>query len=123
MGARSSNGLYGIFHPTADTTVLAHRWFYEQIVGPIAPGMNINHTCDFGLCENPSHHWQGTQAENVYDCRAKVRHDRKLEAEQVIEARRERAELGTTYKQLAARYGVTAGCIQHAVNRRTWGHL
>ena len=117
------NGRYGAFHPETDTTELAHRYSYETFVGPIPAGMNINHSCDVCLCVNPRHLWMGSQEANVRDCRSKNRQDRKLEADDVREMRRERSELHTPYKIIAARYGVTPGCVQHAVTKRTWGHV
>jgi hypothetical protein len=123
MGGRSSNGLYGIFHPEPGVTVLAHRWINELISGPIPLGTNVCHACDNGLCENPGHHWRGSQAENVWDCRAKNRHDRKLEPNQVLEARRDRAELGLPFTVLSARYGVAPSTIRQAISGRSWGHL
>jgi hypothetical protein len=36
-------------------TVLAHRWVYEQLLGPIPAGLVINHKCRNRLCVNPHH--------------------------------------------------------------------
>jgi hypothetical protein len=121
MGAR--NGNYGCFHPASGETELSHRYSYRAFVGHIPSGMNVNHECDVCLCVNPSHLWVGTQAQNVHDCRAKGRHDRKLGAEQVLEMRRLRKEYGATFTELAKRYHVTAACVRHAVIRRTWSQL
>ena len=37
-------------HPT-----LAHRFMYEQMVGPIPEGMTLDHLCRNRLCINPAH--------------------------------------------------------------------
>ncbi len=44
--------------------VLAHRAMYEQEVGPIAPGMQIDHLCRQRDCMNPEHLDQVTPATN-----------------------------------------------------------
>jgi hypothetical protein len=36
-------------------TVLAHRWTYEQEVGPLAPGAVLHHLCGTKRCVEPSH--------------------------------------------------------------------
>jgi hypothetical protein len=33
----------------------AHRLFYEEHVGPIAPGLQIHHLCEMRACVNPEH--------------------------------------------------------------------
>lgn len=39
-----------------------------------APGMQLNHYCDTPPCMEPTHLWEGTQAENNRDSAAKGRH-------------------------------------------------
>ena len=67
---------YGGFHPAPGVTVLAHRWAYEDAVGPIPEGQHVDHTChnDAGcppgpcehrLCCNPAHLEPVAPGENV----------------------------------------------------------
>jgi hypothetical protein len=52
------NHQYGGFQAstrTADGKVYAHRWIYEQIVGPIPDGYQVDHVCRIKLCVNPEH--------------------------------------------------------------------
>lgn len=42
----------------------AHRWVYEQVVGPIPEGMELDHTCRNKGCVNPVHMEIVTPAEN-----------------------------------------------------------
>lgn len=35
--------------------VLSHRWAYEQAVGPIGDGLEIDHLCRTKTCVNPGH--------------------------------------------------------------------
>lgn len=51
----------------AGKQVLLHRWIYEEMFGPIPPGMVVLHKCDNSLCINPEHMQIGTQKENVDD--------------------------------------------------------
>lgn len=53
-GARDANG-YGRFTPVSRTSVITHRWLYEQMVAEIPAGLQLDH-----LCRN---HW----CVNVYD--------------------------------------------------------
>jgi hypothetical protein len=43
----------------------AHRFVYEQEVGPIPPGMVIDHLCRVRHCVNPAHMEVVTSAENT----------------------------------------------------------
>lgn len=56
---------YGGFHPNKKTFALAHRWSYEQNVGPLEHGQVIDHLCRNRRCVNPSHLEQVTNTENL----------------------------------------------------------
>lgn len=42
----------------------AHRWVYQQVVGPIPKGMHLDHVCRNTGCVNPEHMEIVTPAEN-----------------------------------------------------------
>jgi hypothetical protein len=42
----------------------AHRWMYEQMVGPIPTGKHLDHLCCVRECVNPSHLEPVTKREN-----------------------------------------------------------
>lgn len=48
-----------------NSSVLAHRWAYEELVEPIATGYTLDHLCRNTSCVNPDHLEQVTFAENV----------------------------------------------------------
>lgn len=43
----------------------AHRWTYQQLVGPIPDGLVLDHLCRNRRCCNPDHVEPVTDAENV----------------------------------------------------------
>lgn len=57
----NGNGPYG----TYSSGSLAHRVSYMFHRGPIAAGMEIDHTCRNTLCVNPDHLEPVTRAENI----------------------------------------------------------
>jgi hypothetical protein len=73
MGQRSASVQhpYGGFFVGSRTDnsrrlVLAHRWIYEQVVGHIPNGYQIDHLCRTTLCVRPSHLEPVTPRENTH---------------------------------------------------------
>jgi hypothetical protein len=63
-GAKWARG-YGRFTMPGDQRrVAAHRFGYEQLVGPIPDGLELDHLCRVHSCVNPSHLEPVTHAEN-----------------------------------------------------------
>lgn len=58
-------GGYGRFAPANRVGVQAHRFAYELVIGPIPPGLVLDHLCNVQLCVNPQHLDPTTQRENV----------------------------------------------------------
>lgn len=57
---------YGVFTPSADEgQQYAHRWIYEQKVGPIPDDHVIDHLCRIHLCENHEHLEPVTYSVNI----------------------------------------------------------
>lgn len=111
----------------------AHRVSYEIANGPIPAGMSVMHTCDVTCCVNPAHLKLGTHQANMTDCKEKRRHSHgersnrnKLTEEQVRQIKRDHRFVHRTNnntKELAEKYGVTAGTIGRIIYRDGWSHV
>lgn len=67
-GSKDRHG-YGHIGIGGRITVLAHRFSYEEIVGPIPDGLVLDHLCRNPPCVNPAHLEAVTQALNVQRAR------------------------------------------------------
>ena len=56
---------YGHIKITTGRTVIAHRWIYEELVGPIPEGLTIDHLCRNRACVNVEHLEAVTNEVNV----------------------------------------------------------
>lgn len=64
-GAQGKHG-HGVIQRGRRTgTMLTHRAVFEVLVGPIPPGMSLDHLCRNPSCCNPLHLEPVTHAENV----------------------------------------------------------
>jgi len=64
MGRLSAGDRYASFM-VEGRNVKVHRWVYEQEVGPIPDGMQIDHMCGVTGCVRPDHLRVVTPAENA----------------------------------------------------------
>ena len=48
-------GVYSFGYKAAHRTVRVHRYAYEQLVGPIPNGLELDHLCRTRVCVNPRH--------------------------------------------------------------------
>jgi HNH endonuclease len=103
---------YGIVHGA-----LAHRRYYELLVGPIPDGLEIDHLCRNRACVNPDHMEPVTKNENRR--RGLLA---KLTKNQVREAKRLIAD-GVSHTVIGNKYGVTRACIYCIAIGRNWADI
>lgn len=96
-------------------SVLAHRFYYEHLRGPITDDLCLDHLCRNTLCVNPQHLEPVTLAVNQHRG-AKS----KLTMEQAEQIRKLYATTKMTQRQLAERYGVCQRTINKVVNNEGW---
>lgn len=116
---------YGHFHVNRKG-VVAHRYSYELVHGPIPEGLVLLHTCDVRACVNPAHLKLGTQKDNILDAVAKGRHchgetsgNAKYTLAQITEVRRLLA-LGVSAKEVAFLTGVKKTTVYDISYNRSW---
>jgi hypothetical protein len=110
--------------------VMAHRWIYQQVFGPLPRSTVLLHSCDVSSCVALQHLSPGSQRQNIRDCIDKGRFayaDRmphsKLTFEQVKEIRRLREKNGLSQQKLADRFGVSRELVRDIVlGRKRNGH-
>jgi hypothetical protein len=112
-------GGYGICNRTVngEQFFLAHRLSYRVLVGPIPPGLTLDHVCRNPPCINPdsAHLEVVTRAENIRRGPVAV-----LDWEVVGEIKQLHTAGGVTLRKLAATYGVTPAQVGHIIAGRCW---
>lgn len=108
--------------------ILAHRFSWELVHGPIPDDLCVLHRCDNPSCVRPDHLFLGTRLDNMADMVKKGRHVTatpgksyacKLTIAQVIEIRKLSAD-GVRTVALTRIYGVDRATVWKIVTRRTW---
>lgn len=95
-------------------TMPGHRWYYEQVKGPIPDGMDLDHLCRVRRCVNPDHMEPVPPIENKRRGRvAKLSHED-------IKAIEERYRSGESQHKLAKAYGVHQPTISKVLNVARW---
>lgn len=123
---------YGIFGLAPGQNVLAHRFSWSLVHGPIQDDLQICHDCPNGDCPSccrPDHLFIGTQLDNMRDSVKKKRnafgerngHAKVTEA-QVIEMRKLRSN-GMTLRALAEQFGIHSTSVLQIVTGKNWKHL
>jgi len=119
----------------------AHRWVYEEAIGPIPRGLYVLRTCGYHVCVRPEHLYLGDQAESLRQRDAfgrtargsrhgsKTRPDRVVAGEDHWDCRldwktvrkiRSRYSGGESTRALAGAYGVSQKTIWKIASGRAW---
>ncbi len=84
--------------------------------------LHVLHTCDNGLCHNPTHWFRGTNHENILDRNRKDRGGRKLNNAAVL-AIKIRLRDGEKRATIAASLGVSLPLIDKIAHGDAWVHV
>lgn len=103
----------------AGMSLLAHRWVWESLFGPIPEGKVINHKCSNRSCVNPSHLEVVTQADN---CRHGKGSTLNVEQAKEIKLAKSNKQRGTR-KLLSEHYGVSPQLISDIWYGRAWKNI
>jgi len=137
-GSKEQHG-YGRFWSNERRKVVpAHHMAWRLEHGVFPPdGLFLCHRCDNPPCVNPAHLFVGTASDNMQDCVAKGRYQKKRvgnfrRGAGVVQARlyeaaipliREAAASGEPLSAIARRYGVNRTTVTAIVRRKTWRHV
>lgn len=128
-GGKDKDG-YGFFYIFGQT-VIASRFIYELLNGPIPKGMIVCHHCDNPSCCNPNHLFIGTHSDNALDAyhkgrRSAVGHNngRSILTENDVQIIRLSIESGkATSNQIAKQYNISQLQVDRIVHRKRWQHI
>ncbi len=129
-GCKNEKG-YGKFNPGFEPTK-AHRFSYEEFVGPIPHSLWVLHQCDNPSCVRPAHLFLGTNKDNTQDKMDKDRHvkgetnGRAILTEEDVREIRRRYRRGSYVSgsyALAREFGMSHGAVNEIVTGKTWKHV
>lgn len=109
-----TSGGYGSVCVNAKTS-LAHRVFYERLVGPIPEGCEIDHLCRNRRCVNPDHLEAVPRSENLRRGDGTI-----LTVDQVREIRRLWDTGRYRRREIAEMFGIASTTVQMVVHRHSW---
>jgi hypothetical protein len=106
---------YGVYQKDVNSKkVKAHNAVYEDLIGPIPEGLELDHKCKAKLCVNPDHLEPVTSAVN-----ARRRGSTKLSMDKARRIRQYAAE-GKNHREIAQGFGVSQPMISAIVRGEWW---
>ena len=131
--AATNQSGYGVFRIRRDSkafNVLAHRYAYSSQFGSFQSDLFVCHTCDNPPCVNPVHLFLGTHEDNMRDGVHKLRmHPGEKDGlasmtdAQALEIRKMRDVSRLSYKEIAAKAGLSYQAVRRVIRRDTWKHI
>ena len=108
--------------------IRAHRWVYQQVIGPVPPGKEVCHSCDNPPCVRPSHLWAGTTSQNALDAFQKGRrvsgpgmrgenHGMAKLTDAEVREIRKRLAAGSKQREVATAFGVSQAHVSKIARR------
>lgn len=131
-------GGYGTFRPDGKTHVIAHRWAWAEVNGPIPEGLFVLHRCDNPSCVRASsdpatsHLFLGTQQDNMDDQAWKGRRPAakgvlnkhaRLTLTEVREIRRLVNEEHQSRTAVGVRFGLNPQYVGEIATGEAWPHV
>jgi hypothetical protein len=111
--ARAKAG-YGLTRDEDKKTVTAHRVYYQRVVGPIPPKLQLDHLCRVRECVNPAHLEAVTNAENTRRGWMTRLNREKVERIKLL------AASGVRFVEISKIYDVSANHIGSIVHGEKW---
>lgn len=96
----------------------AHRFYWEQVNGPLPKGLELDHLCRVRQCVNPAHLEAVTHPENVQRGASA-----KLTPSDVRQIRELLTAGAVKQVEIARRFGVTQGTICDIKKGRKWSSV
>lgn len=129
LGGKDKDG-YGFFY-LEGKAIIASRFVYELLNGPIPKGLIICHRCDNPSCCNPNHIFAGTHSDNAHDaynkgrrCAIGRKNGRAVLTEQDVLDIRSSIQNGTaTTGQIAKQYRIGQPQVFRIIQHKRWQHI
>jgi hypothetical protein len=111
--------------------ILAHRYSWELVHGPVPDGLWVLHNCPGGddpRCCNPAHLWLGTNQDNIADMAKKGSRKGEKSAQakftntDILEMRR-LAQAGVSFAEIAVKFSTGRSYVKQIVRRERWSHI